>query len=60
MTAKAITVKASPTTTTISIRENPCSAFLVRLLIPELLRLLAVRYTGDKRSARIAPCIAAP
>src|SRR5580704_6247442 len=37
MTAKAITVKASATTTSISSRENPCWALLVRLLIPELL-----------------------
>src|ERR1700722_499439 len=48
MTAKAITVKASPTTTTISRSENPCSALFVRLLIPELLKFrpVACRVTG--------------
>src|SRR5580704_11185406 len=40
ITAKHITVNASPTTTTISRSENPSCALLVRFLIPELLRLL--------------------
>jgi hypothetical protein len=44
-----MTVKARATTTTISISENPCSALLVRLLIPELLRFHPVTRRVLKR-----------
>jgi hypothetical protein len=55
MTAKDMMVNASATTNNISISENPCSAVLLHLLIPELLGFHPVTCPGAEESARTAP-----